>query len=214
MFGFIFFTRIRFSCFIFVHSQITIFWNYLTQKTTSIIQNIIKSFLVRVHFAYDSSSRWIISTPWSLIGNLFAPFFPHRDDTSLRLFIFCQAEHFLPFMHRLIQHLDFSPFLPAAPLCSLLAPRGSSLIVPPIPLLIFPRLSAPLSVSFPRLFPLPILLFLHRLYFSRFPREPTWYKAYSIITSHEQRNASAALFHHFWSLKYLAPAKSLRAGRQ
>lgn len=130
--AFIFFTRIRFSCFIFVHSQITTFWNYLTQKT-SILQNIIKSFLVRVHFAYDSSSRWIISTPWSLIGNLFAPFFPHRDDTGLRLFIFCQAEHFLPFMHRLIQHLDFSPFLPAAPLRSLLAPRGSSLIVPPSP---------------------------------------------------------------------------------
>lgn len=81
------------------------------------------------------SSRWIISTPWRrlLIGNLFAPFFPHRDDTSLRLFIFCQAEHFLPFMHRLIQHLDFSPFLLAAPLCSLLASRSSSLIVPSSP---------------------------------------------------------------------------------
>lgn len=138
---------------------------------------------------------------WSLIRNLFAPFL--IATASSHFFIFClysQVEHSLPFMHRLIQHLDF--VFPRR--CSL-SHHGTSLIVSR-PLLIFSRLSA--SVG-----PVPTRSFssLSLQYFAA-PREPTWYKAYSIITSHEQRNASAALFHHFWSLKYLAPLKSLRAG--
>ena len=135
----------------------------------------------------------------SLLGNLFASFLI----ASFHFFSLClysQIEHSLPFMHRLIQHLEFVftrhffLFAPVTSLIVFLVSFSFSQDSAPPPISFFTRSFSSLSLQ----------------YFAA-PREPTWYKAYSIITSHEQRNASTALFHHFWSLKYLASLKSLRA---
>lgn len=72
-----------------------------------------------------------------LIENLFAPFL--TITTSSHFFILClcsQVEHSLPFMHRLIQHLDL-----VFTRRSSLSHHGTSLIVSHS-LLIFSRLSA------------------------------------------------------------------------